>query len=256
MGLGIRMWRLWRLRAGVVISAVIALLAAAWSIEKPSFFPPGLTPRSLEMAAASTHVVVDTPTSTILDLRQDTYSIAGLTNRAVVLGNVMADGPVRESIARRARVPVGVLQVAPPLTPEQPQARVGPDQQRRTSDILKSTDQYRLSIEANPTVPVLDIYAQTPTVESAEALANAAVDALRAYLTGLAQSARTPRGQQVRLVQLGRARGALINQGLDWEVALLAFLITFGVSCATVIFLDRVKRGWRLAASSEQLAGG
>ena len=64
-----------------------------------------------------------------------------------------------------------------------PRATSGSENQKHTSDILKSTDQYRISIEANPTVPVLDIYSQAPTKGEAAILANAAVDSLRQYLT-------------------------------------------------------------------------
>ena len=254
MSFGFRIWRLWQLRAGVAASLVLAVMVALWSLEKVTLVPPSLTPRSLEMATASTHVVVDTPRSTILDLRQNTYGLEALTNRAVLLGNVMANGPVRESIARRAGVSPEVLQVAAPLTSKQPQARADAGDERHTGDILKSNEQYRLSIQANPTVPVLDIYSQAPTVEQAEVLANTAVDSLRTYLRDLATTQQTPEGKQIQLVQLGRARGAVVNEGVRWQVALLAFVLTFAVSCATVTFFARVKKGWRLAAVSERPA--
>ena len=167
---------LWRLKAGVAVCLMLALIAAVWSLENISLFPPKLTARSLEMATASTHVVVDTPRSTLLDLRQDTYELEALTKRAVLLGNVIANGPVKESIARRAGIPVEVLRVEAPLTAKQPRPRIEGGKEKKASDILRSTDQYRLNIQANPTAPVFDIYAQTPTTESAEALANAAVD--------------------------------------------------------------------------------
>jgi hypothetical protein len=256
MGFGIRMQRLWRLKAGVAVCLAFALVAAVSSLAKISLLPPSLESRSLEMATASTHVVVDTPRSSALDLRQDTYSFEGLRNRAVLLGNVMASLPVREFIAKRANVPVEVLRVAPPLTPELPRARVDPSNQRRTSDILRSNDQYRLSIQADPTVPVLDIYAQTPDRRSAEALANAVVDGLREQLESLAATQRTPQTDRIRLLQLGKARGAVINHSVDWQVAALAFFLTFAASCATLIFLARVREGWRLAALSERPAGG
>src|SRR4051812_48635946 len=159
------------------------LLASVWSVEKISLAPPSLTPRSLEMATASTHVVIDTPKSTLLDLRQDTYSLDGLKNRAVLLGNVLASTSVQQSIANRAHVPAAILRVQAPLTREQPAPPVNSENARHTSDLLKSSDQYRLNIQANPTVPMLDIYAQTPTKESAEALANAAAQELQTYLT-------------------------------------------------------------------------
>ena len=252
MDFGIRIRTLWHLRAGVAASLLLALLASVWSVEKISLAPPSLSPRSLEMATAATHVVVDTPTSALLDLRRDTYSLEGLTNRAVLLGNVMASDSVQRSIARRAGVPADVLRVEAPLTSEQPRPRVEAGQEKQTADILKSTDQYRLSIQANPTVPVLDIYSQTPTAESAARLANAAVDELKAYISGLATEEETPAKEQIRLVQLGRAEGAVINGSVHWQVLLLAFFLTFAVSCATVLFLSRVRQGWLLAARVEQ----
>jgi hypothetical protein len=256
MGTGIRVRKLWELKLGVAVCAALALVAALWSLYRISLFPPELTPRSLEMATASTQVVVDTPRSAILDLRRDTYSLDGLTNRAVLLGNVMASPSVRESIAVRAGVPVDALRIAPPLTPDQPRASVQEDSQRRTTDILKTSDEYRLLVRANPSAPVLYIVAQTPTAKSAGDLANAAVDALRGYVTDLAKVERTPLNEQVRLVQLGQAKGTVINEGVAWEISILAFLLTFAASCATLIFLSRISEGWRFAAVSERMAGG
>src|ERR1035438_6694754 len=124
MGTGIRLRKLWRLKAGVVLSVALALLAAVWSIDKISLFPPGLTHRSLEMATAVTHLLVDTPSSGMIDLREDTYSLTDLQDRAVVLGNVIANGPVEAGIAQRAHVPLELLRIQAPLTPAQasPQA--------------------------------------------------------------------------------------------------------------------------------------
>jgi hypothetical protein len=256
MGLGIRLRKLWHLKLWIAAGFLLACAAALWSVQKVSLFPPELSPRALEIASAKTQVVVDMPKSTILDLRQDTYSLEGLTNRAVLLGNVMASAPVRTSIAERAGVPVKSLQVTPPLTPEQPRATIEAETKRRTTDIIKTNDQYRLAIQANPTVPVLYIYTQTPSADTARDLANAAVDGLSAYLRDLAETQETPARKQLQLVQLGRAKAEVINEGADWQVALLAFLITFGASCAMVVFLSRVKRGWRLARLAERPAGG
>ena len=170
------------------------------------------------MASATTHVIVDTPRSSILDLRQDTYSLEALRQRTVVLGSVMAEGQVRQAIEDRGEVPAGQLQVTPPLTPEQPRAVAGSGPQKHTTDVVESTDQYRLSIQANPTVPIMDIYAQAPSAQAAEKLANGAVDELRSYLADLALQERTPEAAQIRLVQLGRAHGAVINGGIEWPL--------------------------------------
>ena len=254
MGIGIRLHKLWHLKLGLVISIALALFAGLWSVQKISLSPPGLTPRSLEMATASTHVLVDSPTSAMVDLRQDTYSVDGLRNRAVVLGNVIASSQVQARIAARAHVPLERLRIQAPLTAQQPSAPVDSENARHTSDILKSTDQYRIDLKANPTVPMLDIYAQTPTAESAGALANAAVDELNKYLAALVARQNTPLKDQIRPVQLGRATGVVITPGVRWQAAFLTFLLTLGASCATVTFLARARTGWRQAALSERAA--
>jgi hypothetical protein len=254
MGFGMRMWTLWRLRAGVSISVACALLAAVWSLEEVQLMPPKVTPRALEMGTASTQLLVDTPMSALLDLRRDTYTFEGLRNRAVLLGNVMASAPVREDIARRAHVPLELLQVAAPRTVEQPRAAAGAGGDRKTSDIVRSTDYYRVSIHANPTVPILTLYTQAPDARSAEAIANASVEALQSHVAALARRAATPEKDQIRLTQMGRARGAVINKGVRWQAALLAFGLTFGACCATVILISRVRAGWQLAAAQSESA--
>jgi hypothetical protein len=236
------------------VSFALALLAGVWSVERISLMPPRLTPRALDMATAVTHVLVDTPTSAMIDLRQDTYSEDGLKNRAILLGNVIASSSVQAKIAQRAHVPEELLRVQAPLTSQQTAAPQDSENQRRTSDILKSNNQYRVDIKVNPTVPMIDIYAQTPSAESATALANASVDELKAYLAELAAAQRTPPKDQIRPVQLGRASGVVIDRGVKWQAAVLVFLLTFGIACASVTFLARVRAGWREAALAERAA--
>lgn len=252
MGFGMRIRWLWQVRGWVAACAVFALVAAVWSVARISLDPPGLSSRSLEMATATTQVVVDTPRSTLVDIRQDTYGIDGLTNRALLLGNVMASPEVRADIARRANVPFEAVQVVPPLTSKQPRVIAEAGNEKHTTDILTFNGEYRLYIRANPTAPFLQIYSQTPTAESAAALANAAVGGMQSYIDGLAQTTKTRVTQQIRLMQLGSARGEVINDGIQWQVAFLVFALTFAVSCATVIWVRRVREGWRLAALSEQ----
>jgi hypothetical protein len=252
--LGKRLWTLWQLRLPVLTGVLLALIVAVWSVAKISLLPPRLTPRALEMATATTHVVVDTPHSAVLDLRQNTDSLQALTERALLVGNVIGNEPVVTAIARRAHVPADLLQVTPPLTPTQSLPQAGAAN-NSVSDIVKSTDQYRLWIAANPTVPMLDIYAQAPTAASAADLANDAVGALRDYLSTLATEQRTPGPYQVRLLQLGQAQGAVINHGIQWQLAVFAFALTFSLACATIILVTRIKRGWQAAALAERHVG-
>jgi hypothetical protein len=238
------MRQVWRLKLGMGLSLALALLAAGWSVSRPG----------LEMATAHTEVLVDTPQSIMTNLRQSSYSIDGLVNRAVVLGNVIASTPVEAKIAQRANVPAPLLRIQGPITVHVASLPLTAQDTRSITDITKSNEQYRIQIDANPTVPMLDIYAQTPTAKSAAALANAAVDELKAYLAGLASSQATPASDQVRIEQMGRATGMVINPGVKYQLALLVFILTFLLACATAIVVSRIRAGWRLEAMSEHTA--
>jgi hypothetical protein len=198
-------------------------------------------------------VVVDTPGSTMLDLKTGTNNFVSLRDRAILLGNVIASSPVRDDIGRRLGIPGGVIEVAAPRTPERPRSVVGSIAEKKTTDILRSNEQFRLSIQASPTVPLLDIYAESPDAKSAAGLANATVDSLQHYLDDLARQDGTPPRDQISLRQLGRADGAVINHGVSLRAGFLVFLLTFGAGCATAVLVHRIRRDWHVAALADRV---
>lgn len=252
MQLGMHLSELWWHKFGLAIAVLLATLAASAFLFRVSLSPLGLETKSLDVSSASTRLLVDTPQPAAIDLRQATYSLTELTNRALLLGNLMASLPVREYIARRTGVPPQAIRVSAPVTIDQPRPLVGEAQRPKSSDIFKSPHEYRISVQANPTVPVLDLYAEAPTTAAAIGLADGAVQGLHDYLRILARRYSTPNGARVRLTQLGPATGGRIGHGASVEFAILAFLVVFAASAATVLFVSRVHDGW---IASEDLAG-
>lgn len=246
------------MRTALALSFLLAVFVALSVAYKVSVLPPSLGPRSLEMGTASTRVMVDTSKSLVLDIRYGTGDFDSLTERAVLLGNLMASAPVREYIARRAHVPAEAIRATTPLTPDFPRPLAAEGEQKHTSDLLRSTDQYRLNIQANPTVPIIDVYAQAPTAKAAEQLANSAVDGLRDYLgvTARLQSKRLNGDDQPLISQLGRARGVVINNGVRLQVLLLTFGFVFALCCAVSLFVGRVRRGWELGEGTDDDGDG
>jgi len=256
MDLGRHLHELFRLRGSVIVCLLIASFAAInTTYSFRTLFPPSLEPRSVEIASATTEVLVDTPYSAVLDLRQGSSEMEKMTSRAVLIGNVMASPPVLRYIGDRAGVPAAAIRAQPPLTPDFPRPLSGFGEDPETKDLLKSTDQHRLNITANPTVPILQVYAQAPSAEAAATLANASVDGLRDYLEDTARTKGTPTKDVVRLQQLGRASGTVINPGIRPQLIVLAFLIVFGLCAATAVLIDRMRRGWREAAKARRAAG-
>jgi hypothetical protein len=251
MQIGALLHQLWRHKLGFAVCALFAFSMAIYSTYKPSLAPPGLHPRALEIGAASTEVLVDSPKSKVVDIRAQTIDFQALTTRADLLSNVMASEPVRLFIARHAHIPVQSIAATASLGANLPRAAFEPDSERRASDLLRESDKYRLSLAVNPTLPVIDVNAQAPTAEGAERLANGAVD----YLTLTADQQGVADAQRVRLVQLGKARGGVINPGVKLQIALLTFVIVFLAAAGTLRVALKVRHGWGIAAMREKRDG-
>ena len=120
MQLGRHLRELWGHRIGLIASLMLASLAALWSVGKVSLFPPSVKPRVLSIAAANTRALVDCPTSAVLDLKVTTRSLQGMTNRGVLVGNVMAQRHRSATTSAAAPRSPDLLQVASPVTPDFP----------------------------------------------------------------------------------------------------------------------------------------
>jgi len=232
------MRELWEHKLGFVIALTIALLAGG-RMYGFSLFPPGLE-RSSDNGRAATHVLVDTPRSTTIDLRQGTFDLEGLTNQALLVGNAMASPAVRERIARSTGVSVDAIRVSTPLNAERVESGGA-----QGVEGLPQVFPYRLDIQANPTVPLVDINTEAPTEDAAVKLADAAAAGLNSYLATIAGGDAAPADSRVDLVQLGRAQPVATSRGAGPLSTLLVFVLVFAAASATVLFVTRVRKGWR-----------
>lgn len=247
MELGKHLRELARLRAAAVACLAVALLAAISASYQIHLFPPGLQTRPLQIATATSEILVDTPYSTAVDTRGGRADFDMMTSRATLLGNVIASPPVLEYIARRAHVPAAQLRAQPPLTPDFPRPLAAAGQERSAKDILKLPDEYRINVQVDPSVPVMRILADAPTAAKAVALSTAAVNGLQDYLDAIAARDGTPAQNRIRLEPLGKAHGVVINGGVRLQASILAFFVVFGLTAAAAVFIARVRRGWRAA---------
>jgi hypothetical protein len=237
----------------MAISAVIALFCAFWSVNTISLAPPKVQPRHMQIGAAATHVLLDAPTSLVVDQTRNA-NFDSLVNRATLYGELVDTLPVREIIGRRIGVAPDRIAGTTRLTSEVQREMREPDLERRANQILNSTQPYRLEIQADPGAPVINIYAQAPSAGAAEQLADAAAAGLKEYLKTTALRTGADPGQQVTLEQLGRARGGVINAKTVPEIVALTFLVAFGISLALLLGGASVRRGWIAAGSGETSA--
>ncbi|HEY2055850.1 MAG TPA: hypothetical protein VGH14_18105 [Solirubrobacterales bacterium] len=249
MLIGIYLRELWRHKLGLVVVGLIAALATVqvvWGIG----IPPQFGKDSLQMASASAEVIVDTPRSSAVNPQVDAYTLKSLSNRALIVGNVMASLPVREYIAAQAGVPLEKVRVEAPLTPEQPRPLADSAHSPHITDLIKRPDEYRLSVQATPMAPVLELYAVAPTAAAAQALTTSAVEGLRTYLASLDHSQKVPVDDQVRLERLGVAQSGAIASNAAFQLGLLTFLVVFALGCVALLALERVRRGWGIGPNA------
>jgi len=227
----------------VAISAVVAFGFAFASVRDLS-----LQPRQIQIAAAATHVLVDSPDSWILDQRARTPDFESLSKRAHVFGNLIASVPVRERIARRIGVPVDDIAAVSRLTAGLPATMREPDSEQRVNQIVLSKKRYRIETQSDPARPILHIYTQAPTAPEAERLADFAVVALREQLHDLAVREDVARSRRPIVEELGPARGEVINGGTTIQISGLTFLVVFSITCGLLLLSIRVRMGWAASA--------
>jgi hypothetical protein len=226
---------------GVVIaSGLIALIAAVWSVSTVSLLPPKLQGRELQTAGATTHVLIDLPRSKIANRHATWNYLDTLGTRATLLARLMTSPPALEHIGRRAGVPPDGIAAVAPVTANVEGVLTEPGSEQRARELQLSVDRYRLEAHSRSDRPIIDVYSQAPSMADAERLANAAIEGLRDYLRALAVEEGLDPSRQVRLHQLGRAQGDVVNAGMDLKIAGLTFLLVFGLSCLASLVLARL----------------
>ncbi|MDA0166592.1 O-antigen ligase family protein [Solirubrobacter ginsenosidimutans] len=237
------------------MSAVVALVLAIWSVASISLLPPKLTPRAMTVGGATTHVLLDSRGSWILDPTSTTADFTGLSMRADLLGDIIATPPMRDRIAHIIGVPASQISSNSRITANVTAIMREPDLEQRSNQILNSKQPYRLEMQADPALPILNIYAQGPSTAAAMRLANAAYTALEQQLHELTVRDGASESDRVQIRQLGGARGGVINGGSEMQIAILTFLVSF-VICGFLLLLGRrARQGWKEAADAASGGG-
>jgi len=191
--------QLWQRKALVALVLALAVLAAILTAYRVSISPFGLHKRTLQVAAASSQILIDSPNSTLVDgASAETFN--ALATRAKIYGQYLSSLEARRQIAKQVGVPPETISSAGPFSPET--GRVNYESQpagERASELLKEGAIYRLVFTAQESVPILSVSSQAPTTDRAIALASASFHTLTDYVDRLeAESTPVSRGVTVR----------------------------------------------------------
>jgi len=250
---------LWRRKIWVVLAALLAVFIGLSTAYRVTLIPPDLESRTKEFAAASTEILIDSGVSSLGDLRGD---LAPLGLRAVIFARIVKSERVRTTIAQRADVPRGVSVEGPTVAASGPETREAPAAER-ARDILSEGTPYRIELDVETGVPVITVFTRAPTLREAERMANATFSAVRSYVRAnerttlkrirnraRAEDRRAPKrlrlSRRVLVSQLGDAEGAVVNEGVDVPLALLAGVGSFLALVLLVLLGSGVAKGWRL----------
>jgi hypothetical protein len=240
-----------RLIAFTAISLVVALLAGLASVTQISLSPPSLKKRDLQRGAATARILVDLPQQERGHVTAAQFE--AMTMRASLIANLLSSPPVTDKIAGTLGVGSDEVSASTEITEGVPLALVEPNEEKRANEILVSHDGYRLDIQANPTLPIIDVYAQAPTPAEAAELADAVAPAGNAYTEVIADRDEFPTDNRVQLKQLGEAHGAAISPTAPIEIFALTFLVVFGVAFGLLCGAAAIRRGWVRGGSPPRL---
>lgn len=247
---------LWSRRLLVAVGLAIAVtIGILLTFEVGLGLPPTFDARQYEVGIASAGVLVDSPSSQVIDLGgggQSKADIVSLSARARLLANLMATSPLKDQIARRARVaPDSMIASAPTQgLAERPSPLTTGESRVSASD----PDARVLTVYVNEALPIITADAQAPTPGAAAAIAAAAVTELNLYLTSTAAADRVPDARRLVVKPLGPARSATVRRGPRKLFAVIACIVVFGLWCVGIMLASGLARSWRAVDDDVALA--
>ena len=234
-----------RRRRGVLLAvgAVAALALGFVLASKPS-----------SSALALTRVVLDTPTSQVIE--DAPFGADTLPQRASLLAHLMASKPIRRQLAGQLEVPADQLAVVDPAL-STPQVPASLPEAAAEAVALAGSPYVLTTYLSDESLPIITVRAQGPDAERAAQLAVAAVGALRAqaprpkeapdvsFAEAEFEAAQTvPRALQGFVVdEVSPVRVKAIDNGPDPIKVVGLSMLAFGLWCACVTLGPGLARG-------------
>jgi hypothetical protein len=233
------LWRHRLLVAGVCVLAVLAGAAVK------------LTSHRYTVGVATAHILVDTPSSQVVDVSPKGSDSLGV--RANLLASLMIDGVVKSAIASRAGVQpdqfIGQTSAATSLlagsgaTPIP--AKPGPRDYVLSTQVLTNS--------AGNELPIIQLDVQAPDRAGADKLAAAAIAGLGDYLNSTAAQQRIRNADRLHVSSLGAPQATTEVRGLSPSIAIVVGIAVFLLGCGCILTVLAVVRGWRAASARDKL---
>lgn len=241
--------QLWTRRAWTFVGLVVAVFIALSTAYDIRGFPPSLEQKTLALGTANAALLVDTPRSSVTDLRADLRPLAA---RAYLFARLATSEIVAQRIARNVGLKPNQLLVEAPID-----GAVRPESARETriASILSQNREFRVNFVAQQGLPNIQVNTQAPRVADAIRLADTASSTFAAYIRSVQRKQGQPENSRVVLRQLGKAEGGAIAKQINVSLAILALLTAFVAWCVLMIVVMGVTRNLRAIREAELVRG-
>ncbi len=250
---------LWQRKAWVGVAAAVALFAALLTAYKiPSF-----QKRSLQLGAASSQILVDSPKSTLVSGADD-GTLTTLSARARIYAQYLSSLQARDDIARLSGIPARTISLSGPFSPDAQRTNFSDPQSspQRTDQVMKENSRNRLVFSAQEGVPIITVNSQAANTGDAVKLAAASFTTLQRYVATLDGQRGKPALQAdgqpfpadgARVRELGAPEGGTVGGGNNKLVMIFTFLAVFIVGCIAIVVAPSLSRHWRVLDEVERL---
>ena len=242
---------LWRQRTLVALALALAIMVGMVAAYRITLSPPGVTSRQHHVGIASARVLVDTPSSQVVDLGLKQDANAGvLPARAVLLANLLTTSPLRDEIAKiTGAAPDRLIALAD--TPLDSGPPVGTPLATGASVKVGDPRANVVKLHTDVSLPLITVNTEAPDAATAARLADGTVRVLTDYLASLVTSGNVPKNRQLVVKRLGGAHAATEQRGPSRVLAFTAAILVFLLGCGSILLLSALVRERRKAALQE-----
>ncbi|MGA9858954.1 MAG: hypothetical protein WBQ18_13910 [Solirubrobacteraceae bacterium] len=236
--------RLWRHKILVAISLIVAILAGTSVV----YQLPGFKSRNYDVGIVTAHILVDTPSSQIVQVSP--RGTATLGEQTLLLASLMVDGTIKSAIAEKAGLNASQLVGVNAAVTEPSAAGPSPVVPPSGRNAYVLTTQV-MTDSAGDALPIIALQTQAPTSAAAERLTNATLAALGDYLSSRAALERVSTANRLQVGALGLSQATTETMGPSHSLAVIAGLLVFLMGCGLILGVPAFRRAWRAAAQRE-----
>ena len=223
--------------SGALVLAVLAGVGVTHKL-------PSFESRQYEVGVASERILVDTPSSQVVNVAPRGVGTVGVT--ANLLATLMIDGPVKSAIAAKAGLPPSKIVGTTTAATVAGGATSAPSR----TDYTFST-QVVMDPSGNA-LPIVEVDVHAPTGAGAERLINAVVAGLKDFLNSTAAREQVPNADRVQVDTVAASPATTEARGPSTLIGFACFAGVFLLGCAAILGGQAFARGWRAAEAQDQ----